>query len=204
MSYKNARLLLTYLELTPVTYTLYDLLNPSLISLSNPSNLLGYSKKEIKGFSENYFEKIIHPADFPRVKDNLEKIKHSGCDEEITNRFRMLHRDGHYIWLQSYYRVMEAEGGVATKVAAATEDITDRVELEEQLREATDRLNDLSYRDSHLLRAPVANIIGLVDLVEKEGLINEANRVIVHHLKRTVEKLDGVIRDIYHKSESPL
>ncbi|MGB3183957.1 MAG: PAS domain-containing protein [Cyclobacteriaceae bacterium] len=203
MSIGNARLLLTYLKLSPVTYTLYDFINYTLEQLpKNPTELLGYSKKELKAYSQYYFKEIIHPDDFPEVQKNLDRIKNCACDDHIVNRFRMRHKEGFYVWLQSFYKVLEVEDGKATKVAAATEDITEQIILENQLKKATDKLNELSYRDSHLLRAPVANIIGLVDIIEKDGLVNDTNAIVIHHLKKTVNKLDEIIRNITNNPEN--
>lgn len=76
------------------------------------------------------------------------------------------------------------------------EDVTRFIELRNELDEKVEQLKLVSYKNSHQLRGPVANIIGLVDLVEEQGITSEHNKQILKLLKETIEKLDCVVREI--------
>jgi hypothetical protein len=76
------------------------------------------------------------------------------------------------------------------------EDITNLVELQGQLEEKVEQLEAVSFKNSHLLRGPVASIIGLVDLIEDHGIAGDHNRKILSYLKDTISKLDMVIHEI--------
>jgi signal transduction histidine kinase len=76
------------------------------------------------------------------------------------------------------------------------EDVTRLVELQDQLREKVQQLQTISYKNSHLLRSPVASIIGLVNMVEEQGITSDHNLQVFNFLKQAIEKLDDVIHEI--------
>jgi signal transduction histidine kinase len=84
----------------------------------------------------------------------------------------------------------------------AMSDITQQKQLELQREQITadllQRNNDLeqfAYIVSHNLRSPVANIIGLSEMLDGENLSDEMNEVITG-LSYSSEKLDSVIMDL--------
>ena len=57
-------------------------------------------------------------------------------------------------------------------------------------------LEQFSYIVSHNLRAPVANIIGIADVMELPGLTDEDKKYLFTNLFTSVKKLDDVIMDL--------
>lgn len=88
-------------------------------------------------------------------------------------------------------------------ILCITEDITERkaaeAERRQMLADIVQRNKDLeqfSYIVSHNLRAPVANILGLSELIRNPGIrLNEADDLI-EHLSVAAGKLDEVIMDM--------
>jgi signal transduction histidine kinase len=110
---------------------------------------------------------------------------------------RLLRHDGNYIWAYSRQMLLEQKSGKETKtIIREVEDVTYIVELEAQLKEKVEKLQHISYQNSHLLRSPVASIIGLVDIIEDHGIVGDHNLQIFGYLKKTIEKLDQVIHEI--------
>jgi signal transduction histidine kinase len=64
-----------------------------------------------------------------------------------------------------------------------------------ELIKYNNELRQFSYTISHNLRGPVASILGLMGLVEKEA-ISGGNIEIIDHLERSVVQLDATIRDL--------
>lgn len=58
------------------------------------------------------------------------------------------------------------------------------------------QLEQFAYITSHNLRGPVASMIGLVKLFDAENLANPENKVYLDMLDRSVNKLDGVLKDL--------
>ncbi|MTI41421.1 tetratricopeptide repeat protein [Fulvivirga lutimaris] len=68
----------------------------------------------------------------------------------------------------------------------------------EQLREQNKVLSDYAFFHAHELRAPVANILGLIELL-KHSELPKKDADIVSHLFTSTTELDKVIRDITTK-----
>lgn len=57
-------------------------------------------------------------------------------------------------------------------------------------------LQQFSYIISHNLRSPVARILGLVNILDKQAIQNTPNESIINHIVSTVDNLDTVIKDL--------
>ncbi|MEP0987530.1 histidine kinase dimerization/phospho-acceptor domain-containing protein [Ekhidna sp.] len=86
------------------------------------------------------------------------------------------------------------------KFTTIVQDVSDVVELEEKLNEKLEIIRKISYKNSHELRAPVANIIGLLSIMKEDNFKTEFNAKIFHHLEETVTRLDNIIHDINNLS----
>ncbi len=59
----------------------------------------------------------------------------------------------------------------------------------------------IAFNQSHIIRQPLANIIGLLNIIDTNAL-DENNREIIEHVNDQAEKLDTVIKDtIYRTAE---
>jgi len=69
----------------------------------------------------------------------------------------------------------------------------DQIKVENAIK--TQALADIAFKQAHLIRAPLANILGLIHLLEESKETDSDSSVIVM-LKESALKLDGVIRKI--------
>lgn len=82
--------------------------------------------------------------------------------------------------------------------------ITERKRAELEIRSQLDRLTQISWIQSHVVRAPVTRIMSLVELLsdEKGTIEAEDSREILQYIMDSAKELDGIIHDIAEKSES--
>jgi len=183
-------------EVAHVEFQAYDLSNRRLLFSSGLAHrLLGYSADEYFKLSTDFYKTIIHPDDLQKVQETIEKVIHAKDNEVIEMTIRLRRSDGCYIWVNSRQMILERHDHVF-KIIREVEDITQLVELQHELEERVRQLKVVSFKNSHLLRSPVASIIGLVNLIEEHGMAGEHNRQILHFLKETITKLDSVIHEI--------
>ena len=71
---------------------------------------------------------------------------------------------------------------------------------EEYLANQNKRLQEIASISSHNIRRPVATIMGLVNLFDKNKMNNPLNKEIMEHLKTTAIELDDVIHIIVEKT----
>ncbi|MDX1628128.1 MAG: tetratricopeptide repeat protein [Fulvivirga sp.] len=69
------------------------------------------------------------------------------------------------------------------------------------LRKQNEVLSQYAFTNAHELRAPVANILGLIELLRKSEL-KEREPEIVEHLKKATAELDRVISNIRQRLEN--
>ncbi len=185
-------------EVTHVEFQTYDITNHKLLFSSGLAHqLLGYSEEEYNNLSHDFYRDIIHPDDYKKVEQTIEKLKRSKSGDVIEMTIRLLKSNGIYIWVYSRQMIYERmdKNNICTIIRVA-EDITRLIELQNALKEKVEQLETISFKNSHLLRSPVASIIGLVDLIEEHGISGDHNRQILHFLKDAITKLDGVIHEI--------
>jgi PAS domain-containing protein len=71
---------------------------------------------------------------------------------------------------------------------------------EENILDQNNRLHSIANISSHELRRPVATILGLVNLFDRDDMLNPLNKEIVTHLDTTARELDEVIHNIVEKT----
>jgi PAS domain S-box-containing protein len=195
----GARFLNSLFEIAHVEFQTYDLCDKKLLFSSGVAHqLLGYSADEYFNLSTNFYKEIIYPDDFKKVEETLEKIKASKKGDVIEMTIRVRRSDGFYIWIYSRQMILEKKNkkGVC-QIIREVEDVTKLVELQNELRGKVEQLKVISFKNSHLLRNPVASIIGLVNIIEEhDDIASEHNRQILHFLKEAIMKLDHVIHEI--------
>jgi len=93
--------------------------------------------------------------------------------------------------------------GKCIKVYGSLQDITERKKAE---RERTEMISDIiqrnsnlekfSYIVSHNLRAPTANIIGFVEILQNETINRLEQKELYHGLSKSATALDDIIKDM--------
>ena len=186
------------IEVSHVDFSSYDLKNHALVYSSGLAcRLLGYTKEEMDDFAEDYNRTIIHPDDLEIVDKKFDEIMHSKPGQIVETIVRYKRKDGRYIWGYTRKLVSERdEHGQPLKITTVAQDITELVAIQDELTRRVKELEDISYRNSHDLRGPVASIIGLTNLLRDKRLIDQHFVEILDHLGTTVQKLDHVVGEL--------
>jgi signal transduction histidine kinase len=61
-------------------------------------------------------------------------------------------------------------------------------------------LKEIAFLQAHQVRAPIARILGLNQLFDRDNLLNPANVDILARLVASADELDAVIKDIVKKT----
>jgi signal transduction histidine kinase len=86
-------------------------------------------------------------------------------------------------------------------VALRVVDITERKQKELQIEKQNEQLRQISWIQSHQTRQPIASILGLINILDRETLTDD-NREIIAMLEASIDKLDDIIRSIVIRSNS--
>ncbi|WP_299825736.1 PAS domain-containing protein [uncultured Pontibacter sp.] len=78
--------------------------------------------------------------------------------------------------------------------------LSKRNKAEEESKVKTKALQEVSFDQSHLVRAPLANILGIIPMLEKTIDKNHKAHVLISMLQQSAFKLDNQIRAIVNKT----
>ncbi len=170
-------------------------------------DLLGYSAQEWVD-DPDLWERLIHPDDRERVLAVDAGLRD---DQPFDVEYRMIHKDGHELWVHDQARRVHGEDGEPRYWQGVMVDITQRrraEDLEGELRverETAQRLRDLDDMKntfltavSHDLRTPLAAILGLSITLERDdlGLVLPDGRDLTRRISDNARKLDRLVTDL--------
>lgn len=103
-------------------------------------------------------------------------------------------------FLNTLQPIFNEEGQVESFVLASI-DITERKKNEEKIKERNIILEEIAWLQSHEVRRPVANILGLMQLIKmEERAADEKISLYLEHLEKATENLDQIIHKIVAKA----
>ncbi|MEN2400483.1 PAS domain-containing sensor histidine kinase [Flavobacterium sp. MC2016-06] len=162
------------------------------------SQMSGYLSHEIIGKSPNIFKGP--KSDSEELKKLLRAIKN---EEECLIETITYTKNKEEYWVRfSMIPIFNSEGVISHWISIQR-DITDEKKLETEkehlIRELTQNNKDLkqfSYITSHNLRAPLSNLIGLLNLIEDIPIENEELEEILAGFTKSTHLLNETINDL--------
>lgn len=133
---------------------------------------------------------FIHPDDRKWVY--TEMLKLYDTKRVFVEPFRFLNSKKEWRWLCTTATNMLDDPAVAG-IITNSRDVTDTIEQDQMLKE-------IAWTQSHDVRSHLARIMGLVDLLQMDGL-NAEQKEIVSHLSSSTMALDQSIRNIVASTE---
>lgn len=148
--------------------------------------------------TKEWWQSHIHPDDLDVVLHEFELLfKNYKSRSRTEYRFRCA--DGSYksVLDRSFILFDELENPV--RIIGSIQDITEQVKHENAMQEQNTRLREISWIQSHEVRAPLARIMGLVQLLDDTDADPEIKEVL-KHLSNSSEELDSVISNILKRT----
>lgn len=163
------------------------------------SHILGYSYEETMGMNPRQL--LCGPEAEQESALAIEQKMQQGAPFNIL--FNAWRKDQKRVWVSVDFAPVLNEEGTILQHVAILKDITLRKEAEErQLQMTRDLyqqnrdLQQFTYIVSHNLRAPVANAMGLSDMLTKLDKQSAQYDTSLSYLKTSIFKLDTVLRDL--------
>ncbi len=171
----------------------------AVITYASPSviNLIGYEPEELVG--RNGFE-FVYPDDIPQVQQKLGSIINN--EDETYADYRSITKTGELKWLEAKGKNM-FENSHIQGVLVSCRDITQRKQLLEEQYSLTNELTkynkdlqQFSFITSHNLRAPVANLMSLLSLYNRQKLDDPFNAELLNKFDECTHQLNSTLNDL--------
>jgi DNA-binding NtrC family response regulator len=97
------------------------------------------------------------------------------------------------------YALKDKLFSLTPKISRALKDAEEKkkkVHAEEELKAQYEKLLKIAFLQSHQVRVPIANILGLFNLFEFDDPTDPINGKVLHMLKLVAESLDKIVQEI--------
>jgi PAS domain S-box-containing protein len=173
-------------ELSIISYTdkqgKIKYVNSNFISIS------GFSKEELVGSDHRIINSGFHGKAF-WVGAWQTISKGNVWRNEVLNKGK----SGNYYWVDTFIYPFKDDNGNIEGYFSIRNDITQRKQNEIELREKNELLEKIAWVQSHELRRPLTNILGLINLFETDSQNTDLAQLVLTNLKNAVQELDGKI-----------
>jgi PAS domain S-box-containing protein len=141
---------------------------------------------------------LVHPDDRERLMEQFREIMHE--KRMKTQPFRYRRADGEYCWLETIATNLLDDPSVEG-IVINSRDITESLNNLKAIERQNKQLREIAWIQSHIVRAPVARIMGLVDLLNNYNENERMRSEMLEHIVTSANELDEVIRNIVEKTE---
>ncbi len=155
----------------------------------------GYSLQEFLGMTI----KDIRPAeDIPELIKRVELFNEKATTQ-AGGIYRHKKKSGEIIYVEIQSNTLPFQNTTARIILA--NDVTERITYVEAIEKQNEKLKEIAWIQSHVVRAPLARMMSLIDIIKNYGIDNNDNEDLLGHILTSAEELDGIIKDITKKSE---
>jgi len=183
-------------HLSPIPMWLVDINYGNFLDVNEAAiNHYGYSLEEFLSMKihdvQSEADLEISPAIFQKTQynqtfDNQRLVKHKK-------------RDGSSIYVEK--RVKYIQYNKREAELTLSNDVTDRVHYVDAIEKQNEKLKEIAWLQSHIVRAPLARLMGLVDMMNDEHLSEVEKEQFFAHITNSANELDGIIKSIIEKSQ---
>ncbi len=162
--------------------------NPALCAFT------GYSETELMNLT---IEDVTHPEDRQKTVSNYDCI-HAGEKETIHYEKRYLRKDGRVFWGNASVACVTDAEQRPLYCVGLVQDITERKQMEEDLRKANRELDAFVYTVSHDLRSPLTPIIGYTEFLMEQyrDNLDEQSTHILTEIHRQGHRMLSLLEDL--------
>lgn len=187
---------------SPEPMWLYDIETLEFLDINDAAiKHYGFSREEF--LSMSVLE--IEPPEQRKLFEQNHGSKNGEEQSIAKGIFNHIKKNGETIKVDLQSNILQFEGKKAVIVLA--KDVTDRLNYISEIEEKNMRLQEIAWIQSHVVRAPLARLMGLVyavnDPATSKVLVSEdeEQQKFYNLILKSAHELDGIIRNIADKAD---
>ncbi|MBS1528152.1 MAG: PAS domain S-box protein, partial [Bacteroidetes bacterium] len=189
----------TIFENTDTAYVLLDT-DRKIVSFNTLAQKYSEEQNKKKLVVGKDMSEYFTPERLPVIKEVLRKV---AAGETVRYGLNYTQSDGTVHWYDVRWLNVKDNNGNHCGFMLANLDITtaklaelEREKITADLIQHNKDLEQFTYIISHNLRAPVANIMALTEMLEDKEMDPEAKSEITDRVSRSIQNLDTIIKDL--------
>jgi PAS domain S-box-containing protein len=145
------------------------------------------------------WKRAVHPDDLEMMQKVIGQLI-DGKREIDSAVYRITTPNGRVRHIESHAIVKKSPSGKILRLIGTNRNITDDILVQEKLKTQNKVLRDIAFIQSHEVRRPLANILGVIEVLNSSNSVN--NKEIFDHLIESANELDMQIRSIVKKTNN--
>ncbi|GEL11167.1 hypothetical protein FGL01_19060 [Flavobacterium glycines] len=171
-------------------------------------NLFGYQIEKTTPTLESWTNHI-HPEDREWVLKSIYGVLEKPDQSNWIAEYRYQINDGTFADVIDRGIVIRDEKGNPIRMVGAMNDITERKNFEisrsryvNQIEIQNEKLKNIAWTQSHIVRAPLARMLGIMNAIEDNNKNLDNTLMWLKHLRDSANELDEIIKDLVDKARS--
>ncbi len=179
-------------DLTPVPMWTFDAKTFKIIAANDAAaKEYGYNQTELV---QRPISQMFSPGVFSQF---LKQIGTQSSKALISEHRR---KNGQLLYVEMYFTEIEHEKSKAYLLLAR--DITERLNNMRAIESQNQRLREIAWMQSHKVRAPLARILAIAQLVEPEYFDPAHDKHLIDEICKSAHELDQILMEIVQRTES--
>jgi PAS domain S-box-containing protein len=177
-----------------------DIINDRIIMISDTCEILFKYKPEEFIAQPDLWITVVHPDDRHVVNSGNILLRKG---QQSTQQYRIVLKNQTVKWVENTIVPTMNTSGNLIRTDAVVRDINEKkiaqIERERIIIELTQRnttMEEFNYIISHNFRLPVANLLGLSQLIDAKDVINQEQLPIIEQIQSSAEELDHMLKDL--------
>lgn len=183
-------------QLSPIPMFLYDFETLKFLDVNLATvRHYGYSKDE---FLSMTLKDIRPEEDIPKLNEAL-KLSEGKDKFYFEGLFRHKKKNGEIMQVDVRSNIIFDKGRKAEIVLV--NDVTERFKHIKTIEKQNIKLKEIAWMQSHVVRAPLARMMGLINVIKQEQLSDKEMEQYLSHIMESAFELDEIVRDVVDKSQ---
>jgi len=175
-----------------------DLITNGVIWDDRMYELYGCKKEEKQNLYKIFYQSV-HPEDAEMMQMIIGELL--SLKKEVNGAvYRIILPDGRIRFIESHAIIKKSESGKIISLIGTNRDISEDVLVQEKIKMQNKVLREIAFIQSHEVRKPLANILGIIEILNKSGAVSDLE--IFKHLVESAKELDQQIHAIVNKTNN--
>ena len=162
--------------------------------------IFGYNTKKDSSVEKLWFEKIFE-EDRKRIRTSLKTALSDPEVKKWKEEYSFIKKDATKAHVIDRGYILRDKDGKAIRMIGAVLDVTESRKMLQAIKKQNRILKEVAWEQAHIVRAPLARLKGLLDLLELEVYEEWSKEELLTLIKDSAEEVDQIICSIIRKTE---